>query len=152
MITIKFRSNTANFPYEIKVNFKSSLDVPLANLRLCLSGAFNISNVFYSHVQDKHNFYKQKNKTNVSEMKTGLETEIGRLSFDVEARGDISWIGLEAVSLDYMITNRPTSQCHVFTEPHVITFDQNRFDFYGTGTFLLHKNEIDDFEVTLKTF
>jgi hypothetical protein len=80
---------------------------------------------------------------------SGFETEIGILNFEIEARGDVSWLGLEPVGLDYVISNLPTSQCHVFTEPHVITFDQHRFDFYGTGTFLLTRNQIDDFEVKL---
>ena len=77
----------------------------------------------------------------------GFETDIGRLTFEIVARGDNSWMGLEPVTLDYSIANLPTSQCHVFTEPHLITFDQHRYDFYGTGTFLLSQNKVDDFEV-----
>ena len=87
------------------------------------------------------------NLTIAEDFTSGFETEIGILKFEFETRGDISWLGLEPVTLDYMISNLPTSQCHVFTEPHVITFDQHRFDFYGTGTFLMAKNEIDGFEV-----
>jgi hypothetical protein len=87
------------------------------------------------------------NVTVAEDFTSGFETEIGILNFEIEARGDVSWLGLEPVGLDYVISNVPTSQCHVFTEPHVITFDQHRFDFYGTGTFLLTRNQIDDFEV-----
>jgi hypothetical protein len=45
------------------------------------------------------------------------------------------------------VANLPTSQCHVFTEPHIVTFDQQRYDFYGTGTFLMVKNDVEQFEV-----
>ena len=78
---------------------------------------------------------------------SGFETDTGTLSFELEARGDLSWQGLKPVTLDYVVSNLPTSQCHVFTEPHVLTFDQSRFDFYGTGTFLLARNDVDGFEV-----
>lgn len=90
------------------------------------------------------------NITVTEDFSSSFDISHGQLNFNFVTDGDSTWIGIEGLSLNYSISNLPTSQCHIFTEPHVITFDQHRYDFYGTGTFLLHQNIQDDFEVNMK--
>ena len=51
------------------------------------------------------------------------------------------------LDVQYRIENRPTSQCHVATASHVVTFDQQRFDIHEIGDFVLQRNIQDAFEV-----
>jgi len=92
------------------------------------------------------------NITVTEDFSSNFDVTHGQLSFSFLTDGDPAWNGMEGKTLNFSIANLPTSQCHVFTEPHVITFDQHRYDFYGTGTFLLQQNVQDDFEVSNKIF
>jgi len=92
------------------------------------------------------------NITVTEDFSSNFDVTHGQLSFSFLTDGDPAWNGMEGKTLNFSIANQPTSQCHVFTEPHVITFDQHRYDFYGTGTFLLQQNVHDDFEVSIKIF
>ena len=129
-----FSAGNKNFGKEILV---SSCKIEIPNANRCDPDS----------VAEKFCRISRMNISVSEDFTSGFETDTGTLSFELEAPGDLSWQGLKPVTLDYVVSNLPTSQCHVFTEPHILTFDQSRFDFYGTGTFLLARNDVDGFEV-----
>ncbi|KAL8587757.1 hypothetical protein ACOMHN_020975 [Nucella lapillus] len=56
----------------------------------------------------------------------------------------------EIVDIQLELEELPVAQCHVFTDPHVITFDGKTYDLYSRGTFVLHKSLARDFTMHLR--
>ena len=46
----------------------------------------------------------------------------------------------------------PSASCYVMTDPHILTFDQRRYDLYTSGTFLLVQTGDGRHEVQVRTW
>ncbi|KAK7507217.1 hypothetical protein BaRGS_00001152, partial [Batillaria attramentaria] len=56
----------------------------------------------------------------------------------------------EIVDTQLELEEIQVAQCHVFTDPHVITFDGKVYDMYSRGTFVLHKSLARDFTMHVR--
>ena len=59
------------------------------------------------------------------------------VEFQVWCREDPAWASYTPPPLRVEVENVATAYCHVYTDPHIITYDQARYDLYSRGTFLL---------------
>ncbi|XP_022112071.1 von Willebrand factor D and EGF domain-containing protein-like [Acanthaster planci] len=60
---------------------------------------------------------------------------------------DPFWDGFDPADVEVTVQDVQTAQCYAFTEPHFITFDRKKYDFYKTGTYVLVKSRVREFEV-----
>ncbi|XP_033628836.1 von Willebrand factor D and EGF domain-containing protein-like [Asterias rubens] len=60
---------------------------------------------------------------------------------------DPFWNGFDPEDVEVTVEDGITAQCYAFTEPHFITFDRKKYDFYKTGTYVLMKSVVREFEV-----
>ena len=52
--------------------------------------------------------------------------------------------------LDYQVENRPTSQCHLLTYGHIVTFDQYRQQIMSPGRHILLQNGVFQASIILQ--
>jgi hypothetical protein len=89
----------------------------------------------------------QINITASEDLKSSHSQVQGSLKARIEANHDM----IQHVFIDYVVEERPTSQCHVMTSGHFITFDEKKFQFFEkTGWFVLHKNTDFYIEIQLE--
>ena len=63
-----------------------------------------------------------------------------QIDIEVHSEASNEWQDYYIRPVRVSVESITTSRCQVFTDPHIITFDQARYDLYTTGTFLLHKS------------
>ena len=76
---------------------------------------------------------------------------ISLIEFDVVDNGiDPLWIGHKIEPVHVIVDSVPVSACHVFSDPHIVTFDGARYDLYMSGTFLLTKSKHGEHETHVR--
>lgn len=61
-------------------------------------------------------------------------------SIKVAIYGESATAAVHHDFIDYLVENQLTSQCHVITAGHFISFDQKKYQLKQAGAFILHSN------------
>ena len=99
-------------------------------------------------------------------MDVTLNEHFRRIDNDKDDSGNLQtdklWFGVYAdgllmqnLTLDGVKVEEPlrTGQCHIFTYGHLVDFTQNYTSInQHSGTFLMHKNKLSDFQVSIPVY
>ncbi|XP_054480085.1 von Willebrand factor D and EGF domain-containing protein [Anoplopoma fimbria] len=109
----------------------SACQVELQPNNACSEGSCGRATVFVTAVTD---FTRDGNRPSLIGVSPG--TSAPRL-----------WRNYVPESLKVTVQDVPTSICYSLTDPHVITLDGRRYENHQTGTFVLYRSLVRDFEV-----
>ena len=65
------------------------------------------------------------------------EATVNMVEFSVWCEEDPAWASYSPPPLRVEVETVATALCHVYRDPHIITYDQARYELYSRGTFLL---------------
>ena len=78
------------------------------------------------------------------------EDTVNMVELQVWCREDPAWASYSVPPLHVEVETVATAYCHVYTDPHLITYDQARYDLYSRGTFLLTATQDGRLEVEVR--
>ena len=78
------------------------------------------------------------------------EATVNMVEFQVWSAEDPAWASYSLPSLQVEVETLAPAYCHVYTDPHIITYDRARYDLYARGTFLLTTTQDGQYQVEVR--
>ena len=78
------------------------------------------------------------------------EDSVNMVELEVWSQEDPAWASYSLPPLQVEVESVAPAYCHVYTDPHIITYDQARYELYSRGTFLLTSTEDGRQEVEVR--
>ncbi|XP_066441605.1 von Willebrand factor D and EGF domain-containing protein isoform X2 [Eleutherodactylus coqui] len=132
---ISLRFHTMN---EVEEKHDSDLTLSSCEVNLlqssCQNGTCGQANLYYTAVMD---------------FATDGDT-VTSIEVDPIVSTNFLWNGYVPDPIQITVKDIPTAYCYSFTDPHIITFDGRYYDNFNTGTFVLYKSALRDFEVHVR--